>query len=151
MGQIKFQIGVPRAGSAARNAEQGEKDAPAGRQIALPRAGSSARASEEEKAANGPTLRPQAGFSLRAQNGVISRNPAVTSTAFNSSGAHAAPHGASVLHDAPTPQNVPVPPLETGHGDVSAQPPAGPLQLAASRFQALVRSLFTSSETSGKS
>lgn len=151
MGQINFQIGIPRAGSAARHAEEEERIAPTVGRIALPKAGSAARSVEEEKAADGSGVRPHAGFSLRAQNGVVTRNRPVTSTEFNSSGVHTAPSEAPVLHDAPTSSSVSTPPLEAGRGDVSAQSPARPLQLAASRFQALVRSLFTSSEASGKS
>lgn len=151
MGQINFQIGIPRAGSAARNAEEEERIAPTVGRIALPRAGSAARSVEEEKAVNGSETRPHASFSLRAQNGVITRNRPVTSTEFNPSGVQTAPPEAPVPHDAPTSPSVSTSPLETGRGDVSAQSPAGPLQLAASRFQALVRSLFTSSEASGKS
>ena len=150
MGQVNFRIGVPRAGSAAHSVEQEERVANVGR-LALPKAGSSARAAEEEKSENGPGIRPQAGFSLRGQNGVVTRNATVTSAAFNSTGTHVSPSGATVPQDAPPPQSVTAPPLAAGRSDVSAQPPAGPLQLAASRFQTLVRSLFTSSETSGKS
>ena len=151
MGQINFQIGIPRPGSAARNAEEGEQIAPAEGRIALPRAGSAARFAEQERAANGSGIRPHAGFSLRAQNGVITRNRPVTSSESNSSGVRTAPHETTAPHDAPTSPSVSTSRLEAESGDVPAQSPAGPLQLAASRFQALVRSLFTSSEASGKS
>jgi hypothetical protein len=150
MGQIRFQIGVPRAGSAARNSEQEEAITSVER-LALPRAGSAARAAEEEKAASGPISRPQAGFSLRGQNGIVTRNNPVTSATFNSAGQQVTPLGTRLPHDAPVPPSVSTPELAKSNGGTSAQSAAGPLQLAASRFQTLVRSLFTSSETSGKS
>jgi len=149
MGQIRFQIGVPRAGSAARSEEQ-EKDITQAGRLVLPRAGSAARIAEEEKAASDPVSRPQAGFSLRGHNGTVTRNTSVTSTTFNSVGPQATPPGATVPHDAPVPPSVSTP-LAESRSDASAPSSAGPLQLAASRFQTLVRSLFTSSETSGKS
>jgi hypothetical protein len=150
MGQIRFQIGVPRAGSAARSAEREEEVNPVGR-LNLPRAGSAARAAEAEKAVSASVSRPQAGFSLRGQNGVVTRNTPVTSAAFNSAGTQVAPLAARPPHDGPAPSSVSTPEPAKSSSVASAQSTAGPLQLATSRFQALVRSLFTSSETSSKS
>ena len=151
MNQVRFQIGVPRVGSAARNAEQEASLDPASRQFVRPEAGSAARAAEEEKAAGGRTTQTVAGFSLRGQNGTVTRNVPVTQNSLNGAGEQASPNEAvaqpvrSVLHQ--TPETL----SSASRGGNSEQPLAGPLRLAASRFQTLVQSLFPPGDTTGKS
>jgi hypothetical protein len=71
MAQIRFQV-QGLAGSAARDVEQGKRNEvpPTSRIMG----GSAARAAEERKLAEGSgDSSPRAGFSLRAQNGEVSR------------------------------------------------------------------------------
>ena len=151
MNQVRFQIGVPRVGSAARNAEQEANLDATSRQFVRPEAGSAARAAEEEKAAGGGTTQTVTGFSLRGQNGTVTRNVPVTQNSLNGAGEQASPNEAvaqpvrSVLHQ--TPETL----SSASRGGNSEQPLAGPLRLAASRFQTLVQSLFPPSDTAGKS
>jgi hypothetical protein len=144
MGQIRFQIGIPRAGSSALGAEQEQQAA----RFALPRAGSAAKMAEDEKVAQGEGMRPQAGFSLRGQNGVVTRNAPVTPTISNWAGVHETLPGAEVHNHAPAPNTALAQPSTMPCDDV-VQPPDGPMQVAASRFQALIRSLFGSDKTTG--
>jgi hypothetical protein len=151
MNQVRFQIGVPRVGSAARKAEQEANfDATSG-PFVRPEAGSAARAAEEEKAAGGRTAQTVAGFSLRGQNGTVTRNVPVTQNSLNRAGEQASPNEAVAQPAPPVLQQAPETLSSESRGSNSEQPLAGPLRLAASRFQTLVQSLFPPGDTAGKS
>ena len=152
MNQVRFQIGVPRAGSAARSAEREAKfDTTPGR-IVRPEAGSAARAAEQEKANGEPTAQTIAGFSLRGQNGMVTRNVPVTQGPLNRVWEEQVSPNESVAQPArPVLQQTPEPLSPEKRDSNSPQPLAGPLRLAASRFQTLVQSLFSQGDTSGKS
>ena len=152
MNQVRFQIGVPRVGSAARNAEdENSLDTTSGR-LVLPEAGSAARAAEAEKAAGGYLGPTVAGFSLRGQNGTVTRNTSVTQGALNSAGGPVSPVEAVARPEPPAAQHNMSELLPSERrGSNPEQSRAGPLHLAASRFQTLVQSLFSSGDTTGKS
>ena len=151
MNQVRFQIGVPRVGSAARNAEdENSLDTTSGR-LVLPEAGSAARAAEAEKAAGGYLGPTVAGFSLRGQNGTVTRNTSVTQGALNSTGGPTPPGEVVARPELSAAQRMPEMPPSEKRGSNSEQSRAGPLHLAASRFQTLVQSLFSPGDTTGKS
>lgn len=146
MKELRFRVGVPRAGSAARTAEQ--DDTGSGR-IVRPQAGSAARAAEAEKALGSKSI---AGFSLRAREGVVGRQTHLIQAESNRvSGVGALRESASFLPNgaervAQNDARV-VAPSAAEH---QSQSPAGPLPIAG-RLQALVRSLFAEGDTPGKS
>jgi hypothetical protein len=152
MNQVRFQIGVPRAGSAARIAENESSriDSTSGPFI-RPEAGSAARAAEQEKASGSQTAPTIAGFSLRGQNGMVTRNVSVTQGSLNRVWEKESPNETVAQPAPPALQQTPEPLPSESRGSNSQQPLAGPLRLAASRFQTLVQSLFSSSDTTGKS
>jgi hypothetical protein len=152
MNQVRFQIGVPRVGSAARTAENEAKfDSTSGR-IVRPEAGSAARAAEEEKKANGvQPAQTIAGFSLRGQNGMVTRNVSVTQGSLNKGGEQASPNEVAAQPARPAQPQSPEPLSSERRDSNPQQPLAGPLRLAASRFQTLVQSLFSPGDTAGKS
>ena len=151
MNQVRFQIGVPRVGSAARNAEdENSLDTTSGR-LVLPEAGSAARAAEAEKAAGGYLGPTVAGFSLRGQNGAVTRNTSVTRGVLNSAGAPAPLADAPARPELSAAQCMPEMLPSEKRGSNPEQSRAGPLNLAASRLQTLVQSLFSSGDTTDKS
>jgi hypothetical protein len=150
MNQVRFQIGVPRAGSAAHRAEQEDLGTNPGR-LVRPVAGSAAKAAEDEKAANGRTAQTGAGFSLRGQNGTVVRNAAVTPAALNHrAGVQTPPVEALAQPARPASQQASETLPSNPRGSNAESPLAGPLQLAASRFQTLVQSLFSPGDKTGK-
>ncbi len=162
MSNIRFQIGVPRAGDAARDAEaraSGSNDGwTRARKVAL--SGSAARAAEERKrteaAGQGQGSRS---IALRATGGAVvdrdtmlrhsstpfhaaeletsSRENSVTAPDFSGTGRITSPHtvSADTVSGASATAGA-------GHGTQENQGSSGLLQNAAAHLQALTRSLF---------
>ncbi len=173
MGQIRFQIGTPRTGSAARSAEESHSPAEDGgwtraKKVAL--SGSAARAAEEAKRAEGIGPKQSNTIGLRASGGaVVDRETMMQHSALP--GRTAAVEGSSIISShkiAAVPADFPegerisnsrivsaeaVPSLTTsgeqdgGSRDTTVQP--GLLQSAAARIQSLTRSLFQRRDTNG--
>jgi hypothetical protein len=150
MNQIRFTIGVPKAGSAARIAEE-PSDSPT-RSI-LPRAGSSARDAEERKRLEGTPVRRSASISMRASGGRVAEPVAQTTTLADKAGVTVARSQAngnlpsSLLNNSSRPVVAAAPPGQS----VADGPPTGPLQTAAVRLKSLVQSLFLPGAPSNES
>ena len=173
MGQVRFKIGIPGVGAAARAAEGQPSVAP----LDLPKGGSAARAAEERNragrkstgSADSPSARTIANISLRGQNGQVSQRLMPTSTPSSRSTAfHQAVHDLTGPHEPAADEMgkaLPgAPHTNLSSHSVSSSVPAtsagdsstvdlspGPLQTTAVRFQTLLRSLFSSGDAAGKS
>lgn len=169
MSQVRFKIGIPRVGSAARAAEGESSIAP----LNLPSGGSAARSAEDRKKAestNEPGARILANISLRGQNGGVSQRPATTPLSTSKSTAYGQAIRAAMApsedlpgNDSPalpeanrTKSNLPTlvpasPPTTSADGTTSVTSSPGVLQTTAVRFQSLLRSLFFSGDAAGKS
>lgn len=130
MGQIRFQVGIPKAGSAARSAEQ----EPRSRSLSS-LAGSAARVAEEAKRTAGSSgFQGAPTISMRAAGGKVFQPPAERESVAAAS---------SLPIDV-----VAAPQAMMPVSEVSAITPAeesnqpGALQTAVSRVHSLVQSLF---------
>ncbi len=146
MSQIRFNIGVPRGGSAARSVEDGSE---ARVQSVRPQGGSAARAAEERNRLDGVPARRGVSIGLRAQGGRSAED--VTGTA------RATPATATVVRREP----LSVPPMISGSqalpaAPLSADAPAEehvsfqPPQTVVARLQSLAKSLFSPGGSSTK-
>ncbi|MGI4854065.1 MAG: hypothetical protein ACRYF4_08500 [Janthinobacterium lividum] len=157
MNQLRFQIGVPKAGSAAREAEN-SADAPLG--SIRPRAGSAARDAEERKRAEPLQTQRGASVGMRAQGGRVvtaeemraasGRPPAAPQVSPEEKKAvvfeRLAPTGTSV----PGTQMVSTSSIAIPE-QVEENASSGSLQTAAVRIKSLVQSLFSSGDSSSSS
>lgn len=158
MNQLRFQIGVPKAGSAAREAEN-SADAPPG--SIRPRAGSAARDAEERKRAEPVTTQRAAAVGMRAQGGRVVTAEEMRAASAKPSAApqvshdqkkavvveRLAPAEGSIAADAATfPSSTAVP-----EQVVEESASSGALQTAAVRIKSLVQSLFSSGDSSSTS
>ena len=150
MNQIRFTIGVPKAGSAARIAEQ-SSESPT-RSI-LPRAGSSARDAEERKKLGGTPARRSASISMRASGGRVAESVAHADTPAVTAGitVERSQADASLPSSFPSNSNGPVVAAALAGQSVNDGPPSGSLQTAAVRLKSLVRSLFLPGAPSNES
>ena len=163
MSPVRFQIGVPRAGSAARSSEGAyaspENDGwTRAKKVAL--SGSAARAVEERKRAEGLQAKQGASIALRATGGaVVDRETMMRESAAPGSVSLQETYSREkpvISSDFPLAERIStthtgsagtVPSLtEHSTQDTSVQP--GLLQSAAARFHSLTRSLFQRKEAS---
>ncbi len=127
MGQVRFQIGVPKAGSAARSAES----EPRTRSLSS-LAGSAARAAEAARRTQASTFSGAPTISMRAVGGVV-QPPQQVQASNVSTGA--------VPAQVPTSATEPNTQASAAtQAEDSSQ--SGQLQTAASRIHSLVQSLF---------
>lgn len=158
MNQLRLQIGVPKAGSAAREAEN-SAGAPLG--SIRPRAGSAARDAEERRRAEPAVTQRGAEVGMRAQGGRVVTAEEMRAASARPSAApqvsheqkkavvveRLAPAGSPVaVHAATFPSFTAVP-----EQVVEESASSGPLQTAAVRIKSLVQSLFSSGDSSSKS
>ena len=137
MPQIRFQVGVPRAGSAARSAE----DVLPVQSSLGSFAGSAARAAEAARQARYNNVTATPAIRMRAQGGQVSNQSAaqiLTSQYAKQVDAMTAPSFASL----PAFPSTAVRTVQPVEGEVSS----GVLQIAAIRVQTLLRSLFSSGD-----
>ncbi len=168
MSQIRFGIGVPRAGDAARSSEEhtsGSDGWTRAKKVGL--SGSAARAAEDRKREEGVAAKPSNTIALRASGGAIvdaatmlqhSTAPAKPASGESSSRENAvsATHfsEAERISSSRTVSPAAVPGLavngepEHRSSDTSVQP--GLLQSAAARIQSLTRSLFQSRDANSQ-
>jgi hypothetical protein len=149
MNQIRFNIGVPKAGSAARIAEH-SSESPAN--SILPRAGSAARDAEERKKLEGTPVKRSASISMRASGG-LTQPVAQTSTPAVKAGitVERSQAGAGLPSSFRNKSNGPLVVAAVLEQSVADGPPSGSLHIAAIRLKSLVRSLFPPGAPSNES
>lgn len=162
MSQIRFNLGVPRGGSAARIAED---DAVPTRSI-RPQAGSAARDAEERKRVEGVSGPRAFSIGLRAQGAAVPSSAVGTSatvdgTATNREAAvlqlgtvtvrrqSAVPVDSVFVHTGSSSVALPnAAPLSAKQADEASVPSMPPVT-AVSRVKSLVQSLFSSGSSTG--
>ena len=158
MNQLRFQIGIPKAGSAAREAEN-SADAPLG--SIRPRAGSAARDAEERKRAEPLRTQRGAAVGMRAPGGRVVTAEEMRAASGRPPAAPQVSHEekAAVAVERLAPAGIMVAGNQTAFTSFTAVPEqvveenasSGPLQTAAVRIKSLVQSLFSSDDSSSKS
>lgn len=153
MSQIRFNIGVPRGGSAARIAEEGD---PQPRRSLGPQAGSAAREAEERKRAEGGSSPRAFAIGLRAQGarmaaveGSVDSTEPLSQPAVAPTGTLIERHtfagtDARYVHAGSTPAIAPTSAEQVTAHEITPPPVTG----AASRIKSLVQSLFSSGASS---
>ena len=149
MNQIRFNIGVPKAGSAARIAEDAA-ESPS--RSMLPRAGSAARDAEERKKAEGVPTRRSVGYSMRATGGRVAGQATPTKAVISTEPVMERSQTISKLSVSNMEQSniSTISPLLSERSE-SGNVSAGPLQTAVTRFKSLFESLFPAGGSSTKS
>lgn len=158
MNQLRFQIGVPKAGSAAREAEN-SAGAPLG--STRPCAGSAARDAEERKRAEPVISQRGAAVGMRAQGGRVVTAEEMRAASARTSAAPQVSHEQkkAVVVERLASAGDPVAAQSAAFASSTAVPEqvveenasSGPLQTAAVRIKSLVQSLFSSGDSSSKS
>ncbi len=153
MNQLRFSIGVPRPGSAARTAEDAADAADAPLHSIRPRAGSAARDAEERKRAEGVRPMQRGSIVLRAHGTPFPETAPIAGPA-NLTGPqpHVVVerlHGGPMLSPAPSPAPGSHGLSQTGQEDAPKML-HGPLQTAVGQIRSLVQSLFATGSSSSK-
>ncbi|MGI4758513.1 MAG: hypothetical protein ACRYGF_16885 [Janthinobacterium lividum] len=159
MNQVRFNIGLPKGGSAARI---GEDAAGQGLRSVHPEGGSAARQAEERRRAETVPVQRGASLGMRAQGGRVVTaeemraassaprpEPLASSHGMKVVGTEHPVHASSMAVSAPesAPLTLTTSVLEPTEEIASS----GPLQTAAVRIKSLVQSLFSSGGSSSKS
>ena len=160
MSQIRFNIGVPRGGSAARIAEDGSQEST--RSI-RPQAGSAARAAEERNRAESSAGPRAFSIGMRARGARASVPPGASGGAAASSTTveprasetvsrqSAGPVSSVYVHAGSSTTTAPsTAPLSAEQADEAFASSRPPIK-AASRVKSLVQALFSSGSAPGKS
>ena len=153
MNNIRFSIGVPGAGSAARIAEDA---AGSSLQSRLPRAGSAARNAEERKQSEGITMRRSAAISMRATGGRVPEQAAGTSSSDLSSEERnvvTQRSQAGITFPSSSVSNLNASAPASFHNGGTGTQDSSPLPQpsAAVRLKSLVKSLFSPGDSPNKS
>ena len=146
MSQIRFNIGVPRGGSAARSAEDGSGRRPLS---VRPQGGSAARMAEERNRLEAVPARQSVSIGLRAKGGRAASDvtPSGTETVASATVTRRRSESApQTISSGPQPPVVPRSAESIAEQSASSQPPI----TVAARIQSLAKSLFLPGGSSTK-
>ena len=150
MNQVRFSIGVPKAGSAAREAEHAAKSP---LRSIVPRAGSAARDAEARNKLEATHLQRSASISMRASGGRVVEPVAQVhpSTGKADTGVELSAAGSGLPLSIASNRNGPVVAAAPSGFSVPDGSSSGSLHTAAGHLKSLVRSLFFPGASSNES